>query len=267
MNAREPQVRMVMEGIKRAEGDSREFGCGVCSTSGEERAPTKTAPTQTGQTVDGVYTEPPRAAPKKQFWTPKPPRAKLDKKIEEVLKPKGKKPVQQPVAPKATPPRPRAQPNPPRRQTYHCEFCQRYDHLEEFCFRRKRVERQERAWGNQDQFYQGGRQGPPHHGEMRDRFVGGRGGGFQACAPGGERRFAGRGQGCFGRGSGSRDRGFESFDRGFGRPCFGGRGHRAPSFDSAYFDYAYPSYEQMARHWFSSFSNPSAGPFAHPRFH
>ena len=94
MNAREPQVRMVMEGIKRAEGDSREFGCGECSTSGEERAPTKTAPTQTSQTVDGVYTEPPRAAPKKQFWTPKPPRAKLDKKNEEVLEPKGKKPVQ-----------------------------------------------------------------------------------------------------------------------------------------------------------------------------
>ena len=101
---------------------------------------------------------------------------------------------------------------------------------------------------------------------MKDRFASGHGGGFQARAPGDERRFAGQGQGRFGHGSGPRDRGFVSFERGFKRPCFGGRGRRAPEFDSIYFDCAYPSYEQMARHWFSSFSNPSAGPFAHPRF-
>ncbi|WVZ70293.1 hypothetical protein U9M48_018970 [Paspalum notatum var. saurae] len=85
----------------------------------------------------------------------------MDKIVEEVLKPKGKKPVQQPEPPKETPPKPKSQPTPvPRRLVYHCEFCQQYGHLEEFCFRRKRVERQERAWGNQDQFYQGGRQDP-----------------------------------------------------------------------------------------------------------
>ncbi|WVZ76289.1 hypothetical protein U9M48_024276 [Paspalum notatum var. saurae] len=51
--------------------------------------------------------------------------------------------------------------------------------------RRKQVERQERAWGNQDQFYQGGRQDPLHHGEMRDRVAGGeRGGSFQDRVPG-----------------------------------------------------------------------------------
>ena len=111
MNAREPQVRMVMEGNKRAEGDTRGFGFGECSTSGERSAPTKikTAPIQLGQTVDGVYHEPPKAAPKKkkQFWTPKPPQAELDKIVEEVLNPKGKKLVLQPAPPKATPPKPK----------------------------------------------------------------------------------------------------------------------------------------------------------------
>ncbi|WVZ80464.1 LOW QUALITY PROTEIN: hypothetical protein U9M48_027935 [Paspalum notatum var. saurae] len=166
--ARQPQLEMIIESTKRAEGDMSGFGFGECSTSGEKSAPikVKTAPTQPSETVDG---------------------AKLDKIIEEELKSKGKKPIQQPEPPKATPPKPKSQPNPvPRRPVYHCEFCQRNGHLEEVCSRRKRVERQERAWGNQDQFYQGGRQDPPYRGEMRDRFAGGeRGGGYQACAPSG----------------------------------------------------------------------------------
>jgi len=207
--ARQPQLEMIIESTKRAEGETSGVGFGECSISGEKSAPikVKTAPTQPGETVDGVYHEPPKAAPKKQYWTPKPSKAKLDKIVEEELKPKGKKPVQQPEPPKATPPKPKSQPNPvPRRPVYHCEFCQRNGHLEEFCFRRKRVERQERAWGNQDQFYQGGRQDPPHRGEMRDRFAGGeRGGGFQARAPGGERRFTGRAPSRFQRGYGPRD--------------------------------------------------------------
>ncbi|WVZ52928.1 LOW QUALITY PROTEIN: hypothetical protein U9M48_003927 [Paspalum notatum var. saurae] len=193
--ARQPQLEMIIESTKRAEGETSCVGFGECSTSGEKSAPikVKTAPTQLGETVDGVYYEPPKAAPKKQYWTPKPSKAKLDKIVEEEFKPKGKKPIRRLEPPKATPPKPKSQPNPvPRRPVYHCEFCQRNGHLEEFCFRRKRVERHERAWGNQDQFYQGGRQDPPHHGEMRDRFAGGeRGGGFQARAPGGERRFTG----------------------------------------------------------------------------
>ncbi|WVZ94143.1 hypothetical protein U9M48_040075 [Paspalum notatum var. saurae] len=96
-----------------------------------------------GETVDGVYHEPPKAAPKKQYWTPKPSQAELNKIVEEELKPKGKKPVQQLEPLKATPSK----------------------------SKRKRVKRQEKAWGNQDQFYQGGRQNPPQRGEMRDCVV------------------------------------------------------------------------------------------------
>ena len=64
--ARQPQLEMIIESTKRAEGDMRGCGFGECSTSGKKSAPIKTAPTQPGETVDGVYHELPMAAPKKQ---------------------------------------------------------------------------------------------------------------------------------------------------------------------------------------------------------
>ena len=39
--------------------------------------------------------------------------------------------------------------------------------------------------------------------------------------------------------------------------CFG------PEFSTSSVPF-YPTYEQMARHWFFFFANPSVGPFAHP---
>ena len=45
------------------------------------------------------------------------------------------------------------------------------------------------------------------------------------------------------------------FEREFS--CFG------PKFSTSSVPF-YPTYEQMARHWFASFANPSVGPFAHP---
>ena len=46
---------------------------------------------------------------------------------------------------------------------------------------------------------------------------------------------------------------------------FGGRGY--PDRRDDFFDCAYPTFEQMARHWYNSFgTNPSAGTFAHRRF-
>ena len=45
---------------------------------------------------------------------------------------------------RAAPPRPQARPSPLKREVrYHCEFCDREGHLEEFCFRRKRAVRRE----------------------------------------------------------------------------------------------------------------------------
>ena len=111
--------------------------------------------------------------------------------------------------------------------------------------------------------------GPSQRGDRRvarARRVGGGqedGGGYRAPASG---RFAGRAPGCFQYGYGPRGRGFGG---GFETPRFprGGvrqsRGRR----DGGYVlpDFANPSIEQMARHWFAShFANPSVETFAHP---
>ena len=87
---------------------------------------------------------------------------------------------------------------------------------------------------------------------MRDRFASGeRGGGFQARGPGDERRFTGRAPSRFQCGYGPHDRGFE---RAFERPRFEGRDYTSRG---DFFDCAFPTFEQMARHWYSSFgTNP-----------
>ena len=82
--------------------------------------------------VDGVLKEPPKAPPQKQVWVPKPnePRNSLDTLHAATAQVAQKK--------RAAPPRPQARPPPPKREVrYHCEFCDREGHLEEFCFRRK----------------------------------------------------------------------------------------------------------------------------------
>src|SRR6185312_1858854 len=94
------------------------------------------------------------------------------------------------------------------------------------------------------------------------RVGGGQGdsGGYHAPAGG---RFAGRAPSRFQYGYGPRDRGFGG---GFEAPRFhrGGvrqsRGRRDGGY--ALPDFAYPSVEQMARHWFvSHFANPSVETF------
>ena len=70
-----------------------------------------------------------------------------------------------------------------------------------------------------------------------------RGGGFSDRAPSGERCFASRAPSRFHHGYGPRDQGFE---KEIVRPRFGGRGYS--SRDDEYFDRAYPTFEQMARH-------------------
>ena len=58
---------------------------------------------------------------------------------------------------------------------YHCEFCDREGHLEEFCFRRKRAVRREQERWNTD-MYSARVHGPSRRGDRRDaraRRVGG----------------------------------------------------------------------------------------------
>ena len=66
------------------------------------------------------------------------------------------------------PPRPKAGPPPPKREVrYHCEFYDRDGHLEEFCFRRKRVVRREQERRNSD-MYSAWVHGPPRRGGRQD---------------------------------------------------------------------------------------------------
>jgi hypothetical protein len=67
-----------------------------------------------------------------------------EKPIEEkpVEKPSGEKPSEQP------------QPKPnPKLVMFHCGYCERDVHKDEFCFKRKRDERMAKEWANKDKYH------------------------------------------------------------------------------------------------------------------
>ena len=114
--------------------------------------------------------------------------------------------------------------------------------------------------------------GPPRRGGRQyaraHRVGGGQGYGGDYHAPVGS-RFAGRAPGHPQYGYGPWDRGFGGgydaprFPRGGGRQP---RGRRDRGYDLP--DFANPSVEQMAQHWFAShFANPNVETFAHPLPH
>ena len=115
--------------------------------------------------ADGVLKEPPKAPPQKQVWVPKPNELKnpldtLPAAAAQVAQKKG-----------AAPSRPQARPPPPKREVrYHCEYCDREGHLEEFCFRRKRAVRREQERQNAD-MYSARVHGPSRRGDRRDARV------------------------------------------------------------------------------------------------
>ena len=207
------------------------------------------------QPKDGVFQEPPKKPPVKPVWTPKP--KDLKNSLDSLPGTSKAKPKAGPKATKPKPPpqAPKPQPKPKRwPETFVCDYCHRQGHLEEFCFRRKRAERLERSWRNKDQFHQeGSRPFVPRRAVWSDdraRRVGGGGGddfGRRAPVGGGFPQAPGR---RFGYDFGPPSSEFERarFER---DPRFGSS---APAF--------HPTYEQMARHWFST--HPSVGPFAHP---
>src|SRR6185369_6853244 len=81
-------------------------------------------------TADGVLKEPPKAPPQKQVCVPNP------NKLRNSLDTLPAATAQVAQKKRAAPPRPQARPPPPKREVrYHCEFCDREGHLEEFCFR------------------------------------------------------------------------------------------------------------------------------------
>jgi len=159
VSCREPQLGMMIKHFKRGDG----FGVGYAYTQSDfdmlygkigkaagvasalNVASSSTQPSLVDP-VEGVLKEPPKAPPQKQVWVPKPnelrnPLDTLPGTSAQVAQKKGKGAAPHNMVnnhhPKAVPP-------PKREARYHCEYCHRDCHLEEFCFRRKRAERRER---------------------------------------------------------------------------------------------------------------------------
>jgi hypothetical protein len=184
-------------------------------------------------------------------------------------------------------PEPEENPKPrPKPKPFHCEHCGRDGHLAEFCFKRKREERLARELANKDRYC-------PSCGVPEPRLVPRGEGMVRTIYPRETREFVPRGEpphreggrrvgfggGEFARRSCARgqyeyvgnDRNFRSQRsykprsplRGTRRPPRGRVGV-PPRRDMT--DFANPTFEQMARHWFDSFcTNPSAETFAHSR--
>jgi hypothetical protein len=175
-------------------------------------------------------------------------------------------------------PKPKENPKPkPKPKPFHCEHCGRDGHLAEFCFRRKREERLAIQLDNKDRYR-------PSRGVPEPRLVP-RGEGMVRtiyprvrheflprgdpphreggkCVRYGHGEFAGR---SFARGQyeyGGNDHSFRSqISYGPRSPLRGtrspprGRAGVPPRRDKM--DFANPTFEQMARHWFNSFcTNP-----------
>jgi hypothetical protein len=52
--------------------------------------------------------------------------------------------------------KPREQPQPmskPKLVRFHCSYCRRDGHKDEFCFKRKREERMAKEWANKDKYH------------------------------------------------------------------------------------------------------------------
>jgi len=168
VSAREPQLGMMVQQFKRADG----VGVGFAFTPadfdhpygkiGEMLEPSVSAPSSStappvpkpalvpkpAPVKDGILSEPPRAPPKNPVWVPKPNHLKnpldtLPPSRKPTLKPKVKSKVrtQPPRVPQRAPaPTPQ---HTHKRESYQCEWCHRSGHLAEFCFRRLRFERRQ----------------------------------------------------------------------------------------------------------------------------
>jgi hypothetical protein len=89
---------------------------------------------QRDQPKEGVFHERPRAPPKNPVWSPK--TVMLEDESLFTSPPESSQARERPPPRATKPKKPQSQPH-PKKPTYHCEFCQRDGHLEEFCFRRK----------------------------------------------------------------------------------------------------------------------------------
>jgi hypothetical protein len=163
----EPQLRVMIEAYKRYGGEalgSKKIG--ECSGEGEEKIGDIQAPPKTFH--KNAYVAKPNPLRNKLDTTPDPPifpqpTDDFQKPIKfkstlanvffgkEVEKPSEEKPVE-----KSSGGKPNEQPHPklkPKPIRFHCGYCGRDGHKDEFCFKRKREERMVKDWANKDKYH------------------------------------------------------------------------------------------------------------------
>lgn len=253
LSGHEPQLKMMIAGFKRADGRGL----------GSEKKGDESESKQTSSTTN--IPSPPQKTILKNTFTPKPNHLlnKLDTTPDPPKFPTKTENLQKRVTfvrsesqQESEKPQPKENPKPVR---FHCDHCGKDGHIEGFCWRKKREVRREKELGNRDRYYSSHRVPEPRVPlARREAFV--------RSAP--SQRVRGVPTRGFARPPGF-DRGFEA-RREFGPrfPPRGARGpfvrrERVPQRDA---DFANPSFEQMARHWFNLFcANPSVESFAHSR--
>jgi hypothetical protein len=161
LSGHEPQLRIMIETFKRQDGEglgANKVGEGIGENIPE---PPKThhkndfppKPNHLRNRLD-TTSAPPVFPPKtndfqnpikfvstsgKAFFGKESEKASEEKPME---KPSGEKPIEQPK------PKPK-----PKLARFHCGYCGRDGHKDEFCFKRKREERMAKEWANKDKYH------------------------------------------------------------------------------------------------------------------
>jgi hypothetical protein len=185
LSGHEPQLRMMIEAYKRYDGQALGLDkiIGECSGEGGEKigdiqAPPKTfhknayapKPNPLRNRLDTTL-DPPMFPPQTNDFQ-KPIKFKSDLGSEFFGK-KGEKPNEEKSKEK---PSEQPQPKPkPKLIWFHCGYCGRDGHKDEFCFKRKHEERLAKEWSNKDRYH-------PSNGE-NDSVLGRSKGGRWCCWP------------------------------------------------------------------------------------
>jgi hypothetical protein len=167
LSGHEPQLRMMIEAYKCYDGQALgSEKIGECSGEGGEKIGDIQAPPKTYHKND--YVPKPNPLRNKLDTTPDPPifpqptddfqkRIKFKSTLGNVFfgkeseKPGEEKPVE-----KSSGEKPKEQPHPkpkPKPIKFHCGYCGRDGHKDEFCFKRKREERMAKKWANKDKYH------------------------------------------------------------------------------------------------------------------
>jgi hypothetical protein len=167
LSGHEPQLTMMMESYKRQDGRGfKSENIGESSGEGEEKIGDILAPPKTYH--KNAYVPKPNPLLNKLDTNPDPPifphftndfqkSIKFISTLGEVFfgKESGRASEEKPIE-KLSGEKPNEQPHPkpkPKPIRFHCGYCGRDGHKEEFCFKKRREERMAKEWANKDKYH------------------------------------------------------------------------------------------------------------------